>query len=140
MIVDEGLINLLGNLLASFNAPATIRLFNNNVTVVAGTVIGDLTEATFTGYAGKAISSVAFPTPTINGSDQAESDGPTMTWTCTSTPGSPETIYGLYVTFTDQFSNPKLLFAANFAAPEVITTSGDSINKIMNWFAQDLEV
>jgi hypothetical protein len=139
MIVDEGLITLLDNFLLGFTTTARIRLFANNVTVDASTVIGDLTEATFPGYAYILTTAVGFPTPTINGSDQAETDGPTMTWTCTSTPGSPETVYGLYVTSTDSFSNPKLIFAVNFAVPQTITTTGDAVEKVMNWYTQDLE-
>jgi hypothetical protein len=138
MVTDEGAITILMNLLANSAFNGHVRLFTDDITPDASTVIGDLTEPTFTGYAQISLASVGFPTPTINGSGEAESDGPTMTWTCTSTPGSPETIHGIYVQIDDPVANPKCLYAARFSSPSVITASGDAINKKLNWFAIDL--
>jgi hypothetical protein len=140
MVVDEGLITLLNNLLNGSSEGLKIRLFKNDLTPDNATTIGDMTEATFPGYNFISANGASFPTPTMNGSAQAESDGVTMTWTCSGTPMPAETIYGLYVTMPDIFASDKLLFAARFATPIDINASGQEVNKIMNWFTQDLEV
>lgn len=139
IVPDEGLITLLNDIINGSALVGTIRLYKNDVTPDHTTVIGDLTEATFPGYNSIIANGVGFPTPTINGSGQAESDGPTMTWTCTSTPFPTETIYGLYVTIPDATASNKLLYAGRFATPIDILASGDSVNKKLNWFSADLE-
>jgi len=140
MIVNEGLICLLNDLLNGSSYGLKIKLFINNITPDANTVLGDLTEASFAGYSFISIPSVAYPAPTINGSGQAESDSGTLNWTCTSSPGSPQTVYGLYVIMEDTSALKKLLFAAAFDTPVVITTSGDEVNKKLNWYAADLPI
>lgn len=138
MVTNEGLLGLLRYLLRSSAIQTKIGLFANNYTPVPATVQADLTEATFAGYARIDATSITWPDPAINGDDQGESDGPTITWTCTAAPGSPETIYGLFVLFTDESAAIRTLFAFRFASPTVITLSGDLVSKKLNWFDANL--
>lgn len=135
MFPDVALLYLLYYLFHSSAENLKVRLYTNNYTPVAGTVLASLTEATNTnipGYAAK--TGVAFPDPTINGSGQGESDGPTMTWTATSNPPAAIQVFGLYVTITGLDSVDHLIFAAKFGSPVTFAFSGDFCSKKLNWF------
>ena len=69
-----------------------IRLFTNNFTPTTSTVVGDFTEATFTGYAAIALSGWTAPTVA---SHVASTTANPATFTAT---GSFQSIYGWYVT------------------------------------------
>ena len=61
MIVNEGKIQLLTAQYA-FLAACTWRLFINNETITAATVLEDLTEASFTGYEPKTVGTMGTAT------------------------------------------------------------------------------
>lgn len=138
MVVDEGLIALLRYLLRSSAIATKIGLFSNDYTPTVATVLGDLTEPSFAGYSQIDADGVTWPDPTINGSDQGESDGPTLTWTCTADPGSPVDVHGIFVQINDETGTHRLFFAFRFAAPVTIAANGDEVNKSLNWFGQNL--
>lgn len=96
---DQALQNMLNDPTAeitpTFLNSLKIRLFKNNLTPGTGTVIGDFTEADFTGYA--AISLSGFPASSIV-SHAASSTGSQVTFTVGSSPTTTNNIYGWYVT------------------------------------------
>lgn len=114
----------LGSLAMAGGHPAlgsdtTLRLFKNNVTLVRGTVIGDLTQSTYSGYAAVALSS-----PSDGGIDANNWD--TWSWALATFQqtgaSSTETAYGYYVT---DDADTTLLWGENFTTPQVFTNSGD---------------
>jgi len=139
MIANDGIKALIERICNSSSDNCKVRLFINDITPVATTTADDFSNPgnTYTPNNVQNLRDFTWPAPTINGSGQAESDGPEITWTCSSFT-SPETIYGLYVTIWDSTSTQWLLFAARFATPVTISASGDSITKKINWFTADL--
>jgi hypothetical protein len=85
---------LLQLLVATLNG-YKIHLFKNNLTPTDASVIGDFTEADFTGYASQNLTT--FATAFLNGANQGETDAGLYTFTQS---GSTTTnnIYGYYVT------------------------------------------
>ena len=79
--------------------PWTLRLFQNNATISETTVLADLTQATFTGYAGVTMTRSSWSSPVIV-ANHARS-----TWLLVPTQwvntGSTQTIYGCYYTDDD---------------------------------------
>jgi hypothetical protein len=118
MIVDEGEIAILGQLLRNPDIDAEIGLFTNIITIALDTVLGDLTEATFSGYARIASSSLTWPGPTTNMDSEAESDGPLLTFEADADPGSPIDVTGIFVTIKDDSDEEKLFMAYSFPDPE----------------------
>lgn len=92
-------------------------------------VLGDFTEATFTGSAALSLGTGTQPIfydaetglLTINLEDPAGG----YVWTCTVTPGAPETIYGIYLTDN---ADAVLLGAEAFANPQIIAEAGQGIS------------
>jgi len=139
MILNQGKIAVLRQLLRSATFDCEVRLFANDFEPTMTSVQGDFTDPT-NGYSPSLVRQVrdfTWPDPTINGTDDAESDGPTITWTCDSF-SAAETIYGLYVTMLDETSGIKMLMAARFGTPVEITAVNDIVAKKLNWFANDL--
>lgn len=94
-----------------------IRLFQNNYTPVAATVIGDLTEATFSGYAQITLAGGA-----VAGALDAENRA-VITWnavTFTKAGATGNTIYGYYIVD----NGGVLLWLERFDAPISMTTDG----------------
>lgn len=137
MIVEEGLKAILRFLLRNEIIDAKIGLFTNALTPIDSTVLADLTEATFPGYAQIPTRDLTWPDPTINGDDAAETDGPTITFTADDDPGSPEDVHGLFVTIQDDEDEPMLFLCAAFADAVTITEAGDQVQKKINWFCDD---
>lgn len=100
----------------------------------AGVVLTDLTECDFPGYAAKDPSS--FTGLSINGANEGEIDSGLLTWTRSST-GSPQTVLGLYVTFKCPAVNV-LLFMHHFAASITLDTAGQTVEKYVNLFDDNL--
>lgn len=74
----------------------TLRLFQSPASgISAATVLGDLTQCNFPGYA--AATSLSWDPPAVNGSGQWESRCGNQFFT-RSTTGSPQTVYGSYYT------------------------------------------
>lgn len=118
MIPNEGQIRALNDIKAS---TLLCKLFTNNLTFGVGTVIGDLTEATFSGYAAVTLS---FGTVATNGSGQAEMVSATATFT-RAVGATSNSVYGWYL--VDSF-NTKLVALDNVtSAPKSMTTVGDTI-------------
>lgn len=137
-VVNEGKIELLMHLTHE-NTPAfKVKLFTDDLTPDHNTVIGDLTEPTFFGYGVTPLYTLGFPTPTINGDDEGETDGPTITWTAAGDPSSPDVIHGIFVTI-QRPSQPEFLFwAERFTDPITIALDGDQVQKKLNWFDDNL--
>lgn len=124
-IPDDGIAGICGLLIASgaWWDGKKIRLFQNNITPSDASVIGDFTEATFTGYAAATIAAASFGAVTV-ASHVASSTYANVTFT-RSTTGASQSLYGFYIT---DFGATKVYAAARFsAAPLVLTNSGDNI-------------
>lgn len=108
---------LTDNVAGLATAGAKVRLFSNNFTVADATVIGDFTQATFTGYAAQALGSGTVAGSNTSG--RATASWPQQTYTCTG--GSSQIIYGYYVTDT---AGTTLYFGENFATPVTLSNGG----------------
>jgi hypothetical protein len=97
----------------------SLHLFQNNYVPVLSDVVGNYTEATFSGYAS---ATLAWGAAFINGSTQAEIDATPVTF-AHSSGGVTNTIYGIYVLD----SGGALAYAERFGAPISMATSSDSI-------------
>ncbi len=128
MTGKEGRKFILDKLLVVDANNIYIRLAKNNPSGAPEDVtFADLTEATFAGYS--AIHAPAFPSATLNGSDQGETISPTLTWTSGGGVSGTETIYGLYVDYYDGSFVSHLLEWVPFAAPITISMDGQTIEK-----------
>lgn len=137
MIVEQGLMAILRFLLRNPEIDAEIGLFTNALTPVADTVLGDLTEATFPGYARVQTRDLVWPDPTINVDTAAETDGPTITFEADDDPVAPEDIHGIFVTILDDEAVENLFLCASFTDPITIAGNGDQVQKKINWFCDD---
>ena len=101
-----------------------LRLFKNDITPAEDDVVGDYTEATFTGYAEKALASGDW---TISGTTPTQAQAASQTFT-SSANQTLQNIYGFYlVSATDG----ELTHALRFAdAPRPIANNGDFINVV----------
>ncbi len=72
-----------------------MRLFKNNLTPGTATVLGDFTEADFTGYSAASLSGFAASSA---GGSGAASSGDAKTFTVGSSPTTTNNIYGYYIT------------------------------------------
>lgn len=97
-----------------------LHLFDNNFTIAENTVIGDLTEIAFTGYADVLLSDAV--DGGIDSNDRDTWTWPNATFTATSSSGLPVTAYGYYVTDS---AGTTLLWAENFASPYEFAAEGD---------------
>lgn len=138
MIVNEGLLALLRYLLRTADVDLEIRLFVNDFTPDADTELGDLSEAIFSGYAPKQTRDITWDDPTINGDEQGETLGPTVTFTADSGIAFPQDVYGLFITMKDETATTKLLFAHRFGTMITVTNDGDNVVKKLNWFDANL--
>lgn len=114
---------LVINKLLNNGGTTKVKLFKNNIVPDADTVLGDLTEADFDGYAELNPTGTA---ATINGSNQGEVEYDALTFTRAST-GAAQTIYGYYLKAVDDFANPYLLLVELFPAPVVVTNLGEAV-------------
>jgi len=129
--VNDGLGYLLKLLQPLWNAGSppdnlTLILFENNYTVVQTTNWGNLTEATFSGYARQSLQSWA--TPAFNSA--------TNQWSVTEVPRSfvstaaGPTVYGWGIVADIPATN-QLLMAANFPSPITIPGAGTVVGPIL---------
>lgn len=115
------------NMILNKDAPEELdlHLFQNDVTPGNATVIGNLTEATFTGYAAIQLSNANFSTPT-NADPSVSTYNAAQAFT--SSAGSQnQTIYGYYVT---RRTTADLLWVERFAPGDITTivNNGDAVN------------
>lgn len=98
-----------------------LKLFINDITPNKATVAADFSEASFTGYAFKALSGASW-TVTERTSD-AIATYAAQTFTRTAS-GAPQTAYGYYVV---QATSGIVMFAERFPNPQVVQFNGDFI-------------
>lgn len=111
MIPDEGEVGIL-QALKDYNA-FNIRLFKNDFTPSASTVIGDFTECDFTGYIDQAL---VFSNAVDEG-DYASISSDVVTFTPFGSVS--QTAYGYYITYYDGVSTTYLIGAERFDTPFV---------------------
>lgn len=106
-----------------------LHLAANNFNPTLDLTLGGLTEATFTGSAAKAAGTGTQTTyyDVVSGYRVIEILEPAggWHWSCTVTPGSPETIYGVYLTDT---ANAVLYGAMKLDEPITISASGQGLD------------
>jgi hypothetical protein len=115
----------------AFLAAATsmhVHLYKNALAPELDSVLGDFTEATFTGHTALAMTSgvqpVYYDALTGNLTILLQSPAGGLHWICTVTPVVPETIYGVYVTDT---ANAVLIGAVQLPTPQTISAAGQGI-------------
>lgn len=89
------LLTQLTALLAEYPTTSLVHLYTNNFQPTPASVVGDFTEATFTGYTAATLT--AFGTPFLNAANNAQSVAPGITFTCTGTTVT-QTVYGYFIT------------------------------------------
>lgn len=105
------LVALLAQLRTTFLTTPKVHLFKALANPLGpGTVLGDFTEADYTGYAAQ---TAAFLAAFVNGSGQAESDSPNLLFQPTGT-AVVNTVLGFYVTDS---ASAVLLWAGSFPTP-----------------------
>lgn len=121
IVPDVAEINLQTLWLAEVSGLVQLGLYQNNLTPGSGTVFGDFTAATFTGYA-----SIAVPMgapATIGGKATITATG--VAAFVMGTPGTGNTIYGYYVWVP---STSLLLWAEKFDNSVILANAGDEID------------
>lgn len=96
-----------------------LRLFKNNHVPTEADVVGDYTEANFSGYPGAV--SPTWGTPFVNGSNKGEVDATLITYTHNGG-GTANTVYGVYVVD----GAGVLVYAERFPAPYTMGSNGDT--------------
>ena len=104
-----------GNRSIAFSLAGTLRLFTSDTTPTVDSVVGDFTEATFSGYSRRAVANDSFQPAALDGGDAvAPNTGNPFQWTCGTT---GQTVRGwLYVANTGE-----LIVAEKFTNPQVLT-------------------
>ena len=93
-----------------------VGLFQNNYDPVPGSVLGDFTAATFSGYSVVNLNPSTFGTPAYASGEGSMLSSAISTFT---NAGTSQTIYGYYVWDND---TSKYLFGESFGSPVVMTT------------------
>src|SRR5436189_2973693 len=121
VMADNGSKQVLSEARTTWNTTALkLHLFVNNITPTTSNVIGDFTEASFTGYAAASIVTWAAPSVAAHIASMSPAS---VTFTRTAT-GTVQTVYGYYVTDN---ANTVLYWSERDAnAPINITNNGDS--------------
>jgi len=122
VVPDIGELYILASWILGY-APTNLKvhLYQNNYTPVDSTVLGDLTEATFSGYAAAA---VTLGTPT-EVSNKAKTVGTAAQVFTHNGGGTANTIYGYYV---KDLSTGNLAWVERFGSSQIMTNNGDQIS------------
>lgn len=121
ILCNNGKISLLSSFDAQQSATLKLRLYQNNYTPVEGSVLGDFTEATFSGYA-QATPLVAVDITGPDGTNRWTITWSQCSWTKNGATGNQ--IYGYYVLNAAN----QVLFAERFgAAPIDMTVNGNHL-------------
>jgi len=122
-VPDVSCLTWLDNLRSVWNAAGLkVRLFKNNYTPVAGSVIGSFTEANFSGYTPGSLGTLGAAT-TVSG--RASTTAATAnTWTKSGATGND--IYGYYV--TDAGGTVLYWAERGSAAPYSMNTNGEGLS------------
>lgn len=111
-----------------------IGLYTNNPALTVGTVLSDLTEPTFTGY--------ARVTPVLE-AEQVDAAGnqiegfPSVHFQPTGGTGLPATVQGYFLAFTPTGGSPMLLFAEQLPAPFAFTDTLTGLDIIVTFMEQN---
>lgn len=138
MMANEGKLELLRMFLLNSSPALYVRLFLDDITPDEDTVFADFTEPSFAGYAAIPTTSITWPDPAINGDEEGESDGPTITWTKSADALPPQVVHGIWISFQRGGGSPVVFWADRFTDPITITDAGDEVQKKLNWFDQNL--
>ena len=114
---DDGLVMQLVRILT---AGIKVHLFVNNATISRATTLGDLTEATHTGYAAITLDNTDFTTTGVV-SNTGYAIAPPISFANSS--GGDVSAYGYYITDT---AGTKLLAAAKFDGAPLVRGDGES--------------
>lgn len=94
----------------------TLRIFKSDTTPDEDTVVGDLTEADFTGYAAEVLTRAGWDAAVTDVNGRATiSYGSAISWTSTSS----QTVYGIYLT---ENSGNTLIFCERFTDALALTS------------------
>jgi hypothetical protein len=104
---------------------AKVHLFKSNIVLTPATLLGDFTEADFTGYS--VSGSVTWNAPGYLPDGTAVVVGDAKIFVVGSTPTVLNTIYGYYLTNS---GGTALLFARSFDTPVVLSQAGNFVDVI----------
>lgn len=125
-IPDEGFARDLAILVANDDT-ITVKLFKNNITPTVSSVIGDFTEANFTGYSSQTLVYSGSPVHDVANHVWYQ-PCTTLTWTM-GTPGTTNSIYGCYLVD----SGGRLRGCGRLdGAPAPMTTAGQTVSITLN--------
>lgn len=100
--------------------PLRLRLFKNDIGIGSGTVIGDMVDADFDGYAQVDLDPALWTDPiTIGGRAQSQYATAAQSWTNEGVTG--QTVYGYYVC---DYAGTVLLWGAPFDDPITVAPAG----------------
>lgn len=124
VVPNVGEVRLLKYALNHTNAEdQIIRLYKNNYTPVEGSVAGDFTEATFTGYVSLPLTGSSWSIATVSGVTTASYAAQGFT---SSADQAAQDVYGYYIV---DATSGILLWAERFTdGPYTIAVNGDQIN------------
>lgn len=108
------------NASSSFFDNCYLRLFVNDITPSSSSILGDFTEASFEGYSEVAIED--WTSPTINESDQAESDGDPAAFSAVESDSG--NLYGFYLVDS---TNTTCLLAGRFDSAPIVVPAGSTL-------------
>ena len=123
-------VTLMQIFVSTFNT-YVLRLFVNNHTATETDTVTNFTEATFPGYAAKNLTS--WGSAFLNSNTQGETDETVRVFTQTSVPGSPQTVYGYYI--TDGSGN--LIWAENNPAGGQLLNAAPQTYTVLPRFMDD---
>lgn len=123
VVPNEGEIELLKKLLinAADTESYSLRLYQNDYTPDENSTLSSFSEADFTNYAAKTLARSDWGTPTLNGTNKAQSQVSIQSWTCGL---SGNTVYGYYVLGA---TSGKVLWAERFNVARNVA-DGDVLN------------
>lgn len=135
-ITEEGKVNLLRQLLGNSFGGITIRLAKVMPAVAEKLMtFASITESDFGGY--DPIVPTDWPDPTINASDEAESDDTTLLWTSSGVILIQDVV-GLYITCPGASYSDYVLAAHKFTSPVTISMAGQTVAKNINAYLTNL--
>lgn len=109
---------------------ALLKLFKNDVIPNVGTILADLVEADFTGYAASA--AITWSVPVLGDDGLYRVIGDNKSFIAGSPLTVPNTIYGYYVT---NGAGTVLLFAERYANSKIINTAHQAIVEVAEFGA-----
>jgi len=121
VIPDAALVNLLLRMAGNGQSGVDFHLFVNNHTVTVATILADMSEATWSGYAAVNVAYTDYTIQSVS-AHQGTIIAPPFSWGNSS--GTGQTAYGYFVT---QTGSAVLLWAANFDSPPATVPNGGGL-------------